>query len=163
VLAIADWARTTIKADEDTAALIRAALDLAWRWLQAADVSGLELYETVAGDSQALDDDGIQEYMVAEDQQFTLVTITSAIIYTSWHAYVAAGEKRRPEPICEAGDEDIDITVGFAKQMPIGFNQAAVDRLAQYCINYHKAADANTLGEPISRETMMQVADWASA
>jgi len=87
----------------------------------------------------------------------------SALLYTSWHAYIAVGDRVFPEPVCEVGEEDIDQAIDYARQMPVGFNQVAVDRLAQYCIANHKAADDKDLGEPISRETMMQVADWTSA
>ena len=41
-----------------------------------------------------------------------------------------------------------------------GFDQVAVDRLARYCIDHHKAANDKDLGAPISRETMLEVADW---
>jgi len=163
VLALAERASARIEAEEWLAGRIRAALDSAWRWEQVGDVSGDTLYEAVDGSTQNLDDDdGIQERMVAVTQTFSVFTIMSALYYTSWHAYVVAGEKSFPEPICEVSEEDIDVAVGYARQMLTGFNQAAVDCLAQYCIDHHKAANENELGEPISRETMLEVAGWAS-
>jgi len=55
----------------------------------------------------------------------------------------------------------VDQAVDYLRQVP-GFDQAGVDRLAQYCVANHKAADDKDLGAPISRETMLEVAGWAS-
>ena len=51
VLAIAGAARTTIEADETLAKRIRNALDLAWRWQQFGDVSGVALSTAAEGES----------------------------------------------------------------------------------------------------------------
>jgi len=163
LLAVAELASAKIEAERDVAGRIRAALDLVWRWEQNSDVSADALYEAVDGSTENLnDDDGIQEHMVAVTQKFPVFTIMSALYYTSWHAAIAAGEKNFPEPVCEVSEEDIDVAVDYARQMPTGFNQAAVDRLAQYCIANHKAADDKDRGAANSRETMLEVAGWVS-
>jgi len=66
------------------------------------------------------------------------------------------------EAISEAKENDVDITVCAARKMP-NFNLAAVERLAQYCMDHHKTANDRKLGEPISCGTMMQVANSETA
>ena len=162
VLVLAEVASAAIETRRGMAAHISASIDLAWRWQETCHVSGEELYDAVVG--KEIDD----EYSLAGAlcfvtaiQEPAWTTVTGALLYIAWQAYVVAGEEVRPEPICDVSDEDIDLTVDAAREM-LNFNQAAVDRVAAYCTCHHKAANDKELGEPISRETMMQVANWAS-
>ena len=161
VLAVAEWARDKVITSKDASARLHNAFDLAWRWQQTANVSGKTLDSVLADEA----DTGlaVEESMAPTAEKPAWVTITSAICYVCWHAYINVGdEEGMSEFISEVREDVIDQTIDFARRVP-GFNQAAVDRLAQYCINHHKMANDKELGEPISRETMMQVADWARA
>ena len=85
--------------------------------------------------------------------------IISALLYACRQAYNAVGGKGS-ETIDEVSEEDIDEAMNYAPRVP-GFDQAAVDRLAQYCIANHKATGDKDLGAPLSRDTMLEVAGWA--
>jgi hypothetical protein len=154
VLAIAEVVRNAITAREEVAERIRSALDLAWRWEQFGGVSGRALYDMLENENE----DGlmVEEWAAPEAQKPAWVAMTSAISYTSWHAFVTAGDKRLPEPIDEVSEEVIDQTVAYARRAP-GFDPRCVDRLAQYCVDHHRTADSSVLGEPIAREAMLQV------
>jgi len=103
---------------------------------------------------------GVDEYESPDSQKPAWVVVTSAIMYACRCAYDAVGE-RGSETINEVSEEMVDQAVDCLRRVP-GFDQAAVDRLAQCCIANYKATDGKDLGAPVSRETMLEVAGWAS-
>lgn len=162
VLAIAEWARTTIETDKVAAARVRSALDLAWQWQQTAKVSGEALQDTVEGEEESEVGLAFDEPMAPDAQKPAWCVVIDAVCYTCWHAYVAGGDKRgMSEAISEVTEEIIDQTVKDARQV-LGFDQGAVDRLAQYCIDHHRSTKDNELGAAISREVMLQAANWST-
>jgi hypothetical protein len=159
VLAIAEVARKAIETDEIMAKQIRNALDLAWRWEQSGDVSGAALSNAVEGESGNDDNLAVEMGEAPEVQKPAWVALTSAILYTSWHAYLADSDKKvvMTETVSEVNEEVIDEIVDYAGRVP-GFDLRLFDRLAQYCVDHHRTADSSALGEPIPREVMLQVA-----
>jgi hypothetical protein len=158
VLAIAEVARKAIETDEIVAKQIRNALDLAWRWEQSGDVSGVTLSNAVEGESGNDDNLAVEMGEAPEVQKPAWVAVTSAILYTSWHAYLTASDKKvMTETVSEVNEEVIDEVVAYARRVP-GFDLRLVDRLAEYCVDHHQTADSSLLGEPILREVMLQVA-----
>lgn len=158
VLAIAEVARTAIETGEIVAKQMRYALDLAWRWEQFGDVSGVTLSEAAEGESGNQDNLANWSSVAPDVQKPAWVVVVNAIMYASWHAHLAAGDKKgMSETVCEYDDGVIDEVTDYAGRIP-GFDLRLVDRLAQHCLDHHRAADASVLGEPIPREVMLQIA-----
>jgi hypothetical protein len=158
VLAIAEVARKGIETDDIMAKQIRNALDLAWRWEQSGDVSGTALSNAVEGESGNDDNLAVEMGEAPEVQKPAWVALTSAILYTSWRAYLADSDKKvMTETVSEVNEEVIDEVVDYAGRIP-GFDLRLVDRLAQHCLDHHRTSDASVLGRPIPREVMLQVA-----
>ena len=158
-LGVAELANATIDIPADVAERIRMTFGLAWQWEQSGDVSGDDISDALDNEKDGIGFDG---HRVATSQKSAWVAVITALYYVCWHAYIVSGNERgMSEVVCEVGEETIDQVIDYARQVP-GFNQAAVDRLAQYCIANHRAADDKDLGAPISRETMLEVAGWAS-
>jgi hypothetical protein len=158
VLAIAEVARKAIETDDIMAKQIRNALDLAWRCEQSGDVSGAALSAAVEGESGNDDNLAVEMGEAPEVQKPAWVALTSAILYTSWHAYLANSDKTvMTETVSEVSEEVIDEVVDYAGRVP-GFDPGLVDRLARHCLDHHRTEDSSMLGEPILREVMLQVA-----
>jgi hypothetical protein len=153
VLAIAEVARKAI--ETDMAEQIRNALDLAGRWEQSSDVPGAALSNAVEGESGNDDNLAVEMGEAPELQKPAWVALASAILYTSWHAYLADSDKKvMTETVSEVNEEVIDEVVDYAGRVP-GFDLRLVDRLAQHCLDHHRTSDAS---ESIPREVMLQVA-----
>jgi len=157
VLCIAEAETGVIDAGR-AAAQVRSALDLAWQWELTQDVSGDALYAALENENE----DGLMNYewTAPDAQKPAWVAITSAIAYTSWHAFGGAGAKHTPEPINEVTEEVIDQVVANARRAP-GFSQQFLDGLVRHCLENYRARDPSSLGEPIRREVIWQAANSA--
>jgi hypothetical protein len=159
VLAVAEAAHTSIETTMIMAERIRRALDLAWQWEQSGDVPGRALSKAVEGGDNDEPDENIviMSCMVPEAQRPAWRVVMNAVLYTSWHAHLAAGDKKGISEIVNEIDENaIDMVMYDAPHIP-GVDLRLADRLAQYCIDHHRTADPSALGEPIPREVMLQV------
>jgi hypothetical protein len=159
VLAIAEVVRVSIETHEIVAERIRSALDLAWRWEQSGDVSGNALSRTVESEND--DNLGVDSCLAPDAQKSAWVVITSALYYTSWQAYMAAGNRKgMSETVNEVDEDVIDQVVNYARLVP-GFDVSLIERLAQYCVDHYQTADPSVMGEPVARDLMLQVATSA--
>jgi hypothetical protein len=138
---------------------VRNALDLAWRWEQSGGVSGAALDRVLENE----DDDGllVDESAAPEQEAPAWVTITSAIAYTAWHAFMHEGASHMPETIGEVTEEVIGQVVSYAREVP-DLDHAAIDRLVRYCVEHHRAAAASERGAPVARAAMLQAAQPAA-
>jgi hypothetical protein len=155
VLAIAETETQVIDADENIANRIRTALELAWEWEERGNVSGDLLYHTLENEKG----DGllVYEFEAANAIKPAWVTITSAIAYTAWHAYVCKKIKFLPEPMYEINEEIIDQAVLCAKRAP-GFDPQFLEVLVRYCIENHRSGESNSLGRSIPRDEILSAA-----
>lgn len=153
-LAVAEIAFRGLRTSDVMAQRVRRALDLAWQWEQSGDVGGTELSETVEAE---IDDNFFIETDRAKGiQKDAWIVIINAIMYTSWHAHLAAGTEQHMGSMV-AGVSEVSVENVVNEDAP-GVDAPVLERLVRYCTEHHHAADPSALGDPIPREVMLAVA-----
>ncbi|MCE9786014.1 Imm6 family immunity protein [Shewanella algae] len=134
----------------------RSALDMCWKWVEGADVSGDDLYFTLENE----DDTGLIYYGAdAPDNSSELSswnTIITSVMYASWAAYKNSGEVYFPQTIEGIDDSVIEYLHQFFCQTD-SFKEGLESSIIEFLLKAHKASGPDDLGLPLSKKELIEI------
>lgn len=153
VLAIAEQFVESLNYSEKVYSLALKALEDAWKWEEGEQITGDQLnYYLENPEEESLAVYGCDPPASA---WASIMTLTSAMSYVTWHAYKKDGITRMSSVIHEVTEDVVDEVVDFAKKSP-GFDVPFADCIAKYLVDKCRSSTPNGLGEPIAKASVMK-------
>lgn len=133
------------------------AVELAWRWVEGARVSGSEIYAHLENeDDVGL---GVWGYEARNDGPSAYAawnTLLFAIAYVIWRAYGGNRRKYLPQTI-ESVNEDMVEDLFQRAEESGALDHGFVDRVREYLSTRHHGSLENALGGTVSRQALMSL------